>query len=114
MFATFDKEGKYLYLTASTDAALSTGWLDMSSLAHPVTRSVYAIVLKKGVAISTGPGKRRRKGQRPDKPPATNQDKDKPSRDRKGREGQRQPSPHRRNRLRKHQPTHRGPPHPRS
>ncbi len=47
-FPCFDKDGKYLYLTASTDAALSIGWLDMSSLSHPVTRSVYAVVLKKG------------------------------------------------------------------
>ena len=54
-FARFDKEGKYLYLMASTDAALSTGWLDMSSLAHPVTRSVYAVVLKKGVASPLAP-----------------------------------------------------------
>ena len=44
----FDKRGKYLYLTASTDAALSIGWLDMSSLNRPVTRSIYAVVLKKG------------------------------------------------------------------
>jgi len=55
MFAVFDKEGKFLYLTASTDAALSTGWLDMSSLAHPVTRSVYAVVLKKGVPSPLAP-----------------------------------------------------------
>ena len=48
LFPCFDKEGKYLYLAASTDAALSMGWLDMSSLSRPVTRSVYAVVLKKG------------------------------------------------------------------
>ncbi len=41
----FDKEGKYLYFTASTDTALSTGWLDMSSIQRPVTRSVYVAVL---------------------------------------------------------------------
>jgi len=47
LFADFDKEGKYLYFTASTDVALNTGWLDMSSLSRPVTRSVYVMVLKK-------------------------------------------------------------------
>ncbi len=43
----FDKDGKYLYFTASTDAALSIGWLDMSSIQRPVTRSVYLAVLAK-------------------------------------------------------------------
>src|SRR5579884_335668 len=55
LFPCFDKEGKYLYLTASTDAALSIGWLDMSSLNHPVTRSVYAVVLKKGEPSPVAP-----------------------------------------------------------
>ncbi len=55
LFAKFDKDGKYLFLTASTDAALSTGWLDMSSINRPVTRSVYAVVLKKGVASPLSP-----------------------------------------------------------
>jgi tricorn protease len=41
----FDKNGKYLYFTASTDVALSTAGLDMSSDEHPVTRSVYVAVL---------------------------------------------------------------------
>ena len=48
LYPCFDKQGKYLYLTASTDAALSIGWLDMSSLNRPVTRSIYAVVLRKG------------------------------------------------------------------
>ena len=46
-YAVFDKEGKYLYFTASTNMALHTAWLDMTSLQHPVTRSVYVMVLKK-------------------------------------------------------------------
>jgi tricorn protease len=45
--AVFDKEGKYLYFTASTDAALTNAWLDMSSIQRPVTCSVYVIVLSK-------------------------------------------------------------------
>ncbi len=51
----FDKEGKYLYFTASTDAALRTGWLDMSSLFHPVTRSVYLVVLRKDLPSPLAP-----------------------------------------------------------
>jgi tricorn protease len=47
-FASFDKNGKYLYFTASTDAGPATGWLDMSSFPHQTTRSVYVVVLKKG------------------------------------------------------------------
>jgi tricorn protease len=43
----FDKNGKYLYFTASTDVALSTAGLDMSSDEHRVTRSVYVVVLNK-------------------------------------------------------------------
>jgi tricorn protease len=43
----FDKNGKYLYFTASTDVGPTTGWLDMSSGPHQVTRNVYAIVLRK-------------------------------------------------------------------
>jgi tricorn protease len=45
--AVFDKNGKYLYFTASTNTGLSTAWLDMSSLEHPVTSSVYVVVLSK-------------------------------------------------------------------
>src|SRR5271157_2662235 len=47
-FPVFDKNGKTLYFTASTDVGLSVGWLDLSSFQHPLTRSVYAVVLKKG------------------------------------------------------------------
>ena len=46
-YAVFDKDGKYIYFTASTDAALSNGWLDMSSIQRPVTASVYVVVLSK-------------------------------------------------------------------
>jgi tricorn protease len=53
--AHFDKEGKYLYFTASTDTALSTGWLDMSSIQRPVTRSVYLAVLSKDQSSPVGP-----------------------------------------------------------
>jgi tricorn protease len=47
LYPNFDKSGKYLYFTASTDLGLSMGWLDMTSDAHPVTRAVYVAVLRK-------------------------------------------------------------------
>jgi len=53
--AVFDKEGKYLYFTASTDAALSNGWLDMSSIQRPVSASVYLVVLSKDEASPLAP-----------------------------------------------------------
>ena len=43
----FDKGGKYLFFTASTDVGLSLTWLDLSGYQRPVSRSVYAAVLKK-------------------------------------------------------------------
>ncbi len=43
----FDKNGKYLYFTASTDVALATAGLDMSSDEHRVSRSAYVAVLSK-------------------------------------------------------------------
>ncbi len=49
LFPVFDKRGTYLYFTASTDMGLTAGWLDMTSIGHPITRSVYAAVLANGV-----------------------------------------------------------------
>lgn len=46
-FPTFDQKGQYLYFTASTDIGPTTGWLDLSSIDRPVTRSAYLIVLRK-------------------------------------------------------------------
>lgn len=43
----WDESGKYLYFLASTDYALNTGWLDMSSYNMPVNRGLYMIVLSK-------------------------------------------------------------------
>src|SRR5262249_29635854 len=46
-FPVFDKNGKYLYFASSTDIGLTASWLDMSSLDHPLSRSVYVAVLNK-------------------------------------------------------------------
>ncbi len=43
----WDKSGKYLLFLASTDWALNTGWLDMSSYDRPVERAVYLAVLSR-------------------------------------------------------------------
>ena len=47
-YPVFDKGGKSLFFAVSTDVGLSSGWLDLSSFQHPVLRSIYAAVLKKG------------------------------------------------------------------
>ncbi len=77
-FANFDKNGKYIYFTASTDAAPTSGWLDMSSfaLSNQITRSVYAVVLKKDLPSPLAPESDEEKIQdpaaqaAPPKPPA--------------------------------------------
>ncbi len=43
--ARFDRNGKALYFTASTNQGLNTGWLDMSSIDRVQNRSVYVVVL---------------------------------------------------------------------
>ncbi len=45
--ASFSRDGKYLFFAASTDFALNTAWLDLSSYKQRVTRSLYAVVLQK-------------------------------------------------------------------
>jgi tricorn protease len=51
----FDRSGKYLWFLASTNAGLSQGWLDMSSMGRPESSSVYAVVLRKGVKSPAAP-----------------------------------------------------------
>jgi tricorn protease len=54
-YAVFDRDGESLYFTASTDTGPTTGWLDMSSMNRPVTRSVYVAVLRKDLASPLAP-----------------------------------------------------------
>jgi len=85
-YPLFDKNGKTLYFTASTDLGLSVGWLDLSSYQHPLTRSVYAVVLKKGDASPVEPQSDEEKLAKPeDKTKDADKDKDK-NKD-KGKEG---------------------------
>ena len=43
----WDASGKYLWFLASTNFALNTAWLDMSSYGRPETRALYLAVLDK-------------------------------------------------------------------
>jgi len=54
-YPVFDKNGKSIYFAASTDLGLSIAWLDLSSFQHPISRSIYAVVLKKGDASPVEP-----------------------------------------------------------
>jgi tricorn protease len=66
-YPVFDKSGKYLFFTASTDVGLTPGWLNMSSMDHPVTRSVYVAVLRKDLPSPLAPESDEEKGKEPEK-----------------------------------------------
>ncbi|MBS1789395.1 MAG: PD40 domain-containing protein [Acidobacteria bacterium] len=51
----FDKSGKYIYFTASTDIGPKLSGFDMSAYAHHVTRSVYVAVLRKDLPSPLAP-----------------------------------------------------------
>lgn len=75
-YPAFDRSGKYLFLTGSTDAALTPGWLNMTSMGHPVTRSIYLTVLRKDLPSPLAPESDEEKAKEPDKA-AKPEDKDK-------------------------------------
>ncbi|MFN7993091.1 MAG: PDZ domain-containing protein [Bryobacteraceae bacterium] len=76
-YIDFDKGGKYLYLTASTDVGLSASWLDMSSLDHPITRSAYVMVLSKDDPSPLAPESDEEKSEDAKKDAAKDKDADK-------------------------------------
>ncbi len=53
--AVFDKNGKYLYFTASTNTALTGNGLDMEADGRVTTSAIYAAVLKRDVASPLSP-----------------------------------------------------------
>ena len=71
----FDRNGKYLYFTASTDIGLSAVDFDMSSNEHPVTRSTYVVVLDKDLPSPLAPESDDEKGSK--EKSATDADKNK-------------------------------------
>jgi len=54
-FAAFDRGGKYLYFTASTNVGPALSFLDLSSIAHQPTRNVYAVVLRNDIPSPLAP-----------------------------------------------------------
>ena len=78
-FAKFDKNGKYLYFTASTNVGLTTAWLDMSGDARPVSRNVYVAVLRKEDASPVAPESDEEKGGEAKKEDAAKKEGDKNS-----------------------------------
>ncbi len=54
-YPRFDRNGKYLYFTASTSVGLGAGWLDMSSMGRAVDGAVYALVLRKDLPSPVAP-----------------------------------------------------------
>ena len=71
-FPAFDRGGKYLYFTESTNYGTSTSGLDMSSDAFDVTRSVYGLALATDTASPIAPQSEDEKT-----PEARDKDKDK-------------------------------------
>lgn len=65
--AAFDKDGKHLYFAASTNQALATGWLDMSSIDRVQNRSVYVVVLSKADPSPLAPESDEEKAAEPKK-----------------------------------------------
>jgi tricorn protease len=55
LYPNLDKNGKYLYFTASTDVGLSIGWGDLTSYDHPVTCSARVVVLRKDLPSPIAP-----------------------------------------------------------
>ncbi|MFZ0549674.1 MAG: PDZ domain-containing protein [Steroidobacteraceae bacterium] len=55
LYPAFDAGGKYLYFTSSTDTGLAYGWLDMTSMERPLTRTVYVTTLQAGTASPLAP-----------------------------------------------------------
>ena len=51
----FDRDGQYLYFTASTNYGPTTSGLDMTSDEHDVTRSIYMIVLPNNIPSPLAP-----------------------------------------------------------
>jgi tricorn protease len=54
-FGAFDKNGKYLYFTASTNLGPALSFAEMSTIPHQSTRSVYAIVLRSDLPSPLSP-----------------------------------------------------------
>ncbi len=54
-YPAFDRSGKYLYFTASTNLGPSISFADLSGIANQPTRNVYAIVLRSDIPSPLAP-----------------------------------------------------------
>ena len=51
----FDKSGKYLFFTASTNLGPTISFADLSGIGHQTSRNVYAVVLRNDIASPLAP-----------------------------------------------------------
>jgi tricorn protease len=54
-YVDFDRSGKYLYFTASTNLGPAISFADLSGFAHQPTRNVYAVVLRNDIPSPLAP-----------------------------------------------------------
>lgn len=66
--ACFDRSGRHLFFTASTDSGPASAWLDLSSRYRPRTSSVYVVVLRKDDPSPLAPESDEEKAEEPKKP----------------------------------------------
>ncbi len=62
-YPAFDKAGKYLFFTASTDVGPTTNGIDMSGFNRPISRNVYLAVLDKDTPSPLAPESDEEKGE---------------------------------------------------
>ena len=70
-FIVFDKSGKYIFFTGSTNVGPTISFADLSGIAHQTSRNVYAIVLRNDIQSPLAPESDEEKIQpeRKDDPP---------------------------------------------
>ncbi|HEX8367163.1 MAG TPA: hypothetical protein VF604_01230, partial [Pyrinomonadaceae bacterium] len=70
---TFDKSGKYLYFSASTNVGPTISFADLSGIAHQTSRNIYSIVLRNDIPSPLAPESDEEKVQpeKRDEPPVT-------------------------------------------
>src|SRR5439155_17012044 len=54
-YTVFDKSGKYIFFTASTNIGPTISFADLSGIDHQTSRSVYAIVLRNDIPSPLAP-----------------------------------------------------------
>ncbi|NJM53866.1 MAG: protease, partial [Blastocatellia bacterium] len=54
-YIVFDKSGKYIFFTASTNIGPTLSFADMSGIPHQTSRNVYAIVLRNDIPSPLAP-----------------------------------------------------------